>query len=69
MRIVTTSMLLGLALARLAHIVAADRLARAVRSVGRLTVRTSRATQPSHPGKRGVPNTLPVPIEECRPCP
>jgi hypothetical protein len=67
MRFVTTSKLLGRALARLAHVVTLDRLARAVRFTCRLAERSHLLVDPSRPAAPVIsPPVAPTP--EDRPC-
>lgn len=68
MRIVTTSMLLGRAFARLAHLVIADRLVRTVRFTHRLAKRLPLLADPSRPAAPAVPPSS-TPTPEKRPCP
>jgi hypothetical protein len=68
MRIVSTSILLGRALARLAHLVTVDRLVRAIRFTCRLAERLPLLADPSRPAAPAVPLSS-TPTPEKRPCP
>jgi hypothetical protein len=54
MRIVTTSRLLGRALARLAHVVTVDRLVRTIRFTCRLAERLPLLADPSRPAAPAI---------------